>query len=220
MEKLFATLFLVAAATASNASPRDVVQNAVARVVAIVGESSDAERTAKADVVDRRRAEVRRLASEIFDFDEMARRALSRHWAPRTKVEQTEFVELFTDLLERTYVARIESYAGERISYPTEIIDGEYATVRSRIVTRRRAETLLDYRLHLVDGKRWKVFDISVDGVSFVATYRSEFSRIVQSSSYAALVDRMRKKRLEIDALARKADRPDAAVRSDTPIRR
>jgi phospholipid transport system substrate-binding protein len=220
MEKLFAALFLVAAATAGNASPRDVVQNAVTRVLAVVGAPADADRVSKTDAVDRRRAEVRRLASGLFDFDEMARRALSRHWASRSKAEQTAFVELFTDLLERTYVARIESYAGERITYPTEIIDGEYATVRSRLVTRRRAETLLDYRLHLAEGKRWKVFDISVDGVSFVATYRSEFNRIIQSSSYASLVDRMRKKRLEIDALTRKAERPDAAVRPDPPIRR
>ena len=212
MEKLLATLVLVAAATASTASPRDIVQSNVTRVLMIVAEPGDSERAPKADALDRRRAEVRRLATELFDFEEMSRRALSRHWGTRSKAEQTEFVELFTDLLERTYVSRIESYAGEKISYPTEVIDGEYATVRSRIVTRRRTETLLDYRLHLADGKRWKVFDISVDGVSFVATYRSEFSRIIQSTSYASLLERMRKKRLEIDALARKVS-PEPTVK-------
>jgi phospholipid transport system substrate-binding protein len=213
MEKLFATLLLAAAATAGTASPRDLVQASVARVLVIVAEQPDTDRTPRTDATDRRRADIRRVASEIFDFEEMARRGLSRHWATRSRAEQTEFVELFTDLLERTYVARIESYAGEKITYPTEIIDGEYATVRSRITTRRRAETTLDYRLHFADGKKWKVFDISVDGVSFVATYRSEFNRIIQQSSYASLVDRMRKKRLEIDALARKVDRPEPAVK-------
>ena len=212
MEKLFATLVLVAAATAGTASPRDLVQASVTRVLAVVTEQAESDRAPKIDALERRRAEVRRLATDLFDFDEMARRALSRHWAPRTKAEQTEFIELFTDLLERTYVSRIESYAGEKITYPSEVVDGEYATVRSRILSRRRTETLLDYRLHLVDGKRWKVFDISIDGVSFVSTYRSEFSRIIQSSSYASLVDRMRKKRLEIDALVRKIT-PEAAVK-------
>jgi phospholipid transport system substrate-binding protein len=212
MEKLFATLVLVAAATAGSASPRDLVQASVTRVLAIVTEPAESDRAPKVDALERRRAEVRRLATELFDFDEMARRALSRHWAPRSKAEQTEFIEIFTDLLERTYVSRIESYAGEKITYPNEVVDGEYATVRSRILSRRRTETLLDYRLHLVDGKRWKVFDISIDGVSFVSTYRSEFSRIIQSSSYASLVDRMRKKRLEIDALVRKIT-PEAAVK-------
>lgn len=212
MEKLLATLVLVAAATASTTSPRDVVQSGVTRVLMIVTEQAQSDRAPKIDAIERRRTEVRRLATDLFDFDEMARRALSRHWAARSKAEQTEFVELFTDLLERTYVSRIESYAGEKIAYPSEVIDGEYATVRSRILTRRRSETLLDYRLHLVDGKRWKVFDISVDGVSFVSTYRGEFSRIIQSSSYASLLERMRKKRLEIDALVRKTA-PESAVK-------
>jgi phospholipid transport system substrate-binding protein len=110
-------------------------------------------------------------------------------------------------------MSRLESYAGETISYPTEVVDGNYATVRSRIVT-RRSETALDYRLHL-DGGRWRVFDISVDGVSFVSTYRSEFNRIIQASSYSSLLDRLRKKRIEIDALARRTDRtpPAAATR-------
>jgi phospholipid transport system substrate-binding protein len=188
MEKLFATLILAAAATAGTTSPRDVVQTSVTRVLTIVAEQPDAG--GRPDAIERRRVEMRRVAAEIFDFEEMARRALSRHWSGRTRAEQAEFVELFTDLLERTYVARIESYAGEKITYPNEIVDGEYATVRSRITTRRRAETTLDYRLHLADGKRWKVFDISVDGVSFVATYRSE-----------------------IDALARKVDRPEPVKR-------
>jgi phospholipid transport system substrate-binding protein len=209
MEKLFATLLLAAATTAGTTAPKDVVQTSVTRVLAIVSDQQDA----RAEGVERRRAEMRRVATEFFDFEEMARRALSRHWSTRSRAEQTEFVELFTDLLERTYISRIEGYAGEKITYPTEIIDGEYATVRSRIVTRRRAETTLDYRLHFADSRKWKVFDISVDGVSFVATYRSEFNRILQQSSYASLVDRMRKKRLEIDALARKVDRPEPVKR-------
>lgn len=219
MSNALATWFLVAVAAASAASPRDFVQGTVTRVLAVVAaEGSDTERGARAESVEKRRAEMRRLASEIFDFEEMARRALSRHWAARSRAEQAEFVDLFTDLLERTYVARIETYAGEKITYPTEIIDGAYATVRSRIMSRRRTETMLDYRLRAGDG-RWRVFDISVDGVSFVATYRSEFNRIIQLSSYSGLVERMRKKRLEIDPLTRRAERPDAS-RSDAPVRR
>jgi phospholipid transport system substrate-binding protein len=206
MGKALAAWLLVAAAAASQGGPpRDVVQGAVTRVIAIVSEEPDS--------AEHRREELRRIAADVFDFDEMARRALSRHWAARSKAEQAEFRELFTDLLERTYVSRLESYAGEKITYPTEVVDGNYATVRSRIVT-RRSETALDYRLHL-DGGRWRVFDISVDGVSFVSTYRSEFNRIIQASSYSSLLDRLRKKRIEIDALARRTDRtpPAAATR-------
>ena len=212
MGKAFAAWFLIAAATAGATSPREVVQVAVTRVLAIAAEQAESERV-RPEMVEKRRAEMRRIAAELFDFEEMARRSLSIHWASRSKAEQAEFVEHFTGLLERTYIARIESYAGEKVRYPNEIVDGDYATVRSRILSRRTGtETTLDYRLHHEDGK-WKVFDISLDGVSFVSTYRSEFNRIIQSSSYTSLVDRMKKKRLEIEAIGRRVEhRPEPAT--------
>ena len=145
-----------------------------------------------------RRAEIRRIAAELFDFDEMARRTLTRHWNSRTPEEQAEFVRLFTDLLERSYVARIEPFSGERILYPAESMDGRYATVRSKIVTRRHAEIAVDYRLLLRDG-RWRAYDVLVDGVSFVATFRSAFGRIIQQSSYAGLVDKFRRRAVHTD---------------------
>ena len=70
------------------------------------------------------------------------------------------------------------------------------ATVRSKVQTQRRTEIALDYRLHLREG-RWRIYDLQIDGVSFVSTYRSQFDRIIQSESYAALLERMRKKSFE-----------------------
>ena len=199
------TLLLVAA-TVSASTPREVVQRAVTRVVEIVdasGHASPGERgsVSGAFATTRRRAEIRTLADELFDFEEVSRRALSVNWAQRTPAERTEFVRLFTDLLERAYVGKIESYAGEKIVYTAEKIDGDFAIVRSRIVPKRRSdaraqETGLEYRLLKKDG-RWKVYDVVIDGVSFVSTYRSQFDRIIKASSYAALVDRMRDPRAE-----------------------
>jgi len=206
MSKALAAWFLVAAAAASPAvAPRDVVQGAVARVVATLEDAKlnqpGEALTASGPTADRVRSEIRRIATELFDFDEVARRALSRHWANRTRAEQIEFTALFTDLLERSYVGKIESYSGEKIVYTGEVVDGSYATVRSRIVTRRRTDTALDYRMHEIDG-RWKVYDVLIDGVSFVSTYRSEFNRVIQSSSYDELIERLRKKRIDILAVS------------------
>jgi phospholipid transport system substrate-binding protein len=163
-----------------------------------VADPSPAQRLVR----EQRRLDVRRVAADLFDFDEISRRALSRHWTARSPEEQVEFVRLFTDLLERTYIGRIESYSGEKIIYLGEVVDGPFATVRSKVVTRRRTETPLDYKLHLRDG-RWKVYDVLIDHVSFVATYRSEFARIIQKESYAALVERLRKQNVEAAALVR-----------------
>lgn len=205
MGKAFMAWLLVASAVAAPAtSPSDLVQSAVGRVVAVVqrpqpdGDLSPAQRQAR----EQRRLEVRRIAADLFDFDEISRRALSRNWTSRSPDEQAEFVRLFTSLLERTYLGRIESYSGEKILYLGEVVDGPFATVRSKVVTKRRTETPLDYQLHLRDG-RWKVYDVLIDHVSFVATYRSEFARIIQRESYAALVERLRKSNGDAAAMVR-----------------
>lgn len=195
MGRALAAWLMVAGALAAPAgTPRETVQAAVDRVIEVLHESGG-------DRFDRdyprRRAEIRRIAHELFDFDDMARRALSRHWIQRSPQERAEFVGLFTDLLERSYIGKIEAYSGEKIVYLGEAIDGSYATVRSRVTTpKRRTDTALDYRLHQTEG-RWKVYDVLIDGVSFVSTYRSEFNRIIRLSSYSSLVDQMRKRRIE-----------------------
>jgi phospholipid transport system substrate-binding protein len=205
MGKAFVAWLLVASAVAAPVEgPREVVQAAVSRVVdaiqrtTIEADSVQAQRQA----MQQRRFELRRVAAALFDFDEIARRALSRHWASRTPEEQAEFTRLFTHLLERTYLGRIEAYSGEKIVYLGEAVDGAFATVRSKVITRRRVETPLDYQLHLRDG-RWKVYDVLIDHVSFVATYRSEFARIIQRENYAALVERLRKQNIDAAALVR-----------------
>jgi phospholipid transport system substrate-binding protein len=206
MSKALMAWILVAAAVAEPiASPREVVQSAVDRVVASIQRT---ERHAADPLPGRRlvraqeRNEISRTAAELFDFGEIARRALSRHWTARSPEEQAEFVRLFTELLERTYIGRIESYSGEKIIYLGEAVDVPFATVRSKVVTRRNLETPLDYRLHLREG-RWKVYDVLIDHVSFVATYRSEFSRLLQREPYAAVVERLRKQSTDAAALIR-----------------
>ncbi len=188
---------------ATTSSPRDVVQAAVTRVVAVLQNDFEASPLDRPRA-EMRRAEIRRIAAELFDFDEMARRTLTRHRNSRTPEERAEFVRLFTDLLERSYVARIEQFSGERIVYPAESVDGRYATVRSKIVTRRNAEIAVDYRLLVRDG-RWRAYDVLVDGVSFVATFRSAFERIIQQSSYAGLVDKLRRRTVQTTDLERTA---------------
>ena len=206
MGKAVVAWLLVAGAVGTPAvSPREVVQSAVSRVILTIQKTDtdapDGSPSRRA-TAEQRRVEIRRVATDLFDFDEISRRALSRYWTARSPEEQAEFVRLFTDLLERSYAGRIEAYSGEKIVYLGEIVDGPFATVRSKVITRRNTETPLDYRLHLKDG-RWKVYDLLIDNVSFVSTYRSEFTRIMQRESYASLVDRLRKQNVEGAALIR-----------------
>jgi phospholipid transport system substrate-binding protein len=141
---------------------------------------------------ERRRA-LRDAAGEIFDFTEITRRSLGRHWQTATPAEREELVALFTARLERAYLERLEQYDGERISVVGDLVDGDLATVRTRLVSKDGVETPVDYRLYR-QGERWLAYDITVEGVSLVAAYRAQFNTIVRASSTQALVARLRAK--------------------------
>ena len=144
-----------------------------------------------------RRAAIRGMAHEIFDFRELSQRALARHWQARTPTERDEFVHLFADLLERSYIGKIETYSGgDRIQYLSETAEGSQATVRTRIVTKTETEIPVDYRLHRV-GDRWLVYDVAIEGVSLVANYRAQFNRIIQASSFRGLIAKLSAKKDE-----------------------
>lgn len=177
------TITTVAAA----AEPTDALKARIDRVLLLLEEPGD------------RRADIRKVAEEIFDFEEMSRRALGPHWNARTPDERREFVALFTDLLERSYLARVESGRGGKVLYTGETARGDEATVRTRIVTSQRTEVPVDYRMHRKSG-RWQIYDVNIEGISLINNYRSQFNAVIQSSSYAALVERLRSK--ETDAAA------------------
>jgi len=149
-----------------------------------------------------RRDQLRQVIASRFDFAEMARRALGSQWRRLTPQEREEFVRLFTDLLERAYLDRIESYGDEKLTYSRENLDGNYAEVESRIVTNRGEEFSLNYKAHLVNGE-WKVYDVVVENISLVNNYRSQFNRIITNSSYEELVRRMKEKQIELEGVKR-----------------
>ena len=181
------TLGLVMARDAAAGQVSDQMRCRIDRVVTILEDPILKVRP------DERRVALRGAATDIFDFTEITRRSLGRHWQAATPAEREELVLLFTALLERSYLGRIEQYTGERIAVVGEALDGELATVRTRLVSKGGTETAVDYRLYRA-GDRWMAYDVSVEGVSLVANYRSQFNKIIQASSAQALVKRLRAK--------------------------
>src|SRR5881409_1286522 len=180
-----AALLLLAGAPAW-AGPTDQLREYTDQVIKVLDDPSLARQD--------RRAAVRKIAHEAFDVTEAAKRVLARHWQARTPAERDEFTQLFADLLERSYIARLDEYGGERIRYVSESIDGELATVRARIVTRTGIEVPVESRM-VLRGERWLIYDVLIENVSLVANYRAQFDRIVRSSSYEELVRRLKQKR-------------------------
>jgi phospholipid transport system substrate-binding protein len=174
------------------ATAQEQIKGAIERVVSTL-DSPALKGDGKA--VERRSA-VRKIANEIFDFGEIARRSLGRYWQPLSEAQRSEFVGLFGDLLERSYISKIELYGGEKIVYSGERVDGDLATVSTKIITKNGTEVPVDYRLSR-RGERWMIYDVNIEGVSLVSNYRTQFNKIIQTSGYNTLVDRMKTKQTE-----------------------
>lgn len=139
-----------------------------------------------------RQKRLREAIHSRFDFREMAKRSLGVHWRDRTLQEQEEFVSLFTNLVGRSYYKSLDAYTDEKIDYTKEEMDTRFAIVGTRIVNEKgRLDIPIDYKLIQRDGD-WKVYDVVIEDVSMVSNFRSQFNSIIQTSSYAELVRKMR----------------------------
>ena len=148
--------------------------------------------------VEERRQRLEQVVGDRFDYQEMSRRAMGAPWNTLSDKDKQEFVALFKTLLTNSYADKIESYSGEGVKYINERTENDYAEVRTKVLT-GKIEIPLDYRL-LNKGNDWRVYDVVVDGVSLVNNYRGQFSKILRSSTYADLVDQLRKKSDKIKA--------------------
>ena len=180
-------LLVWAPASADAGAPTDQLKAAVEQIVKVL-EDPALKPDAKAKD---RRAAIRKEAEVVFDFGETAKRALGRHWQALADNDRQEFTSLFTDLIERAYISKIERYSGERITYAGETVEGTLASVRTRFVTKQGTEVPVDYRMQQ-RGDRWLVYDVMVEGVSLINNYRTQFDKIIQTSSYAELVRKLK----------------------------
>jgi phospholipid transport system substrate-binding protein len=167
-------------------SPTEVVRTTINDVIRIL---EDKELKAPANLLPRRRL-LEEVIAQRFDYGEMSKRALAANWTPLTNEQRDEFVDLFKAFLSDRYAAKIEGYSGEQVSYLSERMEGQFAEVRTKLVS-RKVDIPMDYRLINKAG-RWYAYDIIVDGVSLVKNYRSQFTTIIRSSSYEELVHRLR----------------------------
>src|SRR5574341_1125003 len=142
---LAAVVPLLVARDAVAGAPTEQLRGSIDLVLKIV---MDPELKKEARTAERR-TRIRAVVNNLFDFTEISQRSLGRHWQARTPAEREEFVQLFGDLLEQSYIGKIEGYSEEKIQYTGEVIDGDQAVVKTRIVTKQGTEIPVDYRTFL-----------------------------------------------------------------------
>ena len=145
-----------------------------------------------------RRKKLRQVISLRFNYKQMVMRSLAKNYNERSDEEREEFTGLFKKLLENSYASKIENYQDETINYVDEKIKGNYAMVRTQIV-RKDGVIDVDYKM-LKDNNQWLVYDFVIEGVSLIRNYRSQFSKIISTESYRALVSKLSKKIDELEA--------------------
>ncbi len=136
---------------------------------------------------------IRDIVRPLFNFKEMARRSLGRHWRDMPPEDRTEFVTVFADLLEMTYAEKIDLYKGGEVSFVREVVDEDYARVDSKVKDKSGTDYSVTYKLLREDGD-WRIYDVVVENVSLINNYRAQFGRIIRKSSFKELVERIKQK--------------------------
>lgn len=207
-KKIFALALILLVSvpgTSEGGIPSDQVRQTADKVLLILQDP----RLKAPDKKNERRNQLRQVIAARFDFAEMAKRSLGQHWQARSAEEQRQFVQLFSDLLERSYADQIESFNGEKIFYGRENQDGNHAQVDTRIVTSKGEEFSVHYKLHDVD-REWKVYDVVIENISLVNNYRSQFNRVLAGASFAEFLRKLRGK--QFDATGRPERRTDGTT--------
>lgn len=170
-------------------SALNTVQKRVTRVIEILKDQSLKPESAK----ELKRAKIRAVTDEMFDFDELSRRTLAKNWEKLNPAQQKEFIKLYREILENAYMDKILSYSNQKILFLRENAPEKgKAEVTTKIVT-QTAEIPIDYQLIQREGE-WRVYDIIIEGVSLVKNYRSQFREILASKSPEEMLQILRKK--------------------------
>lgn len=195
---LFALIMLLSSAIWAESQPvTDSLKGTLDQIIDVLNDPS--LRTPGKE--NERRDILLKLVKERFDEEEFARRALGSHWGERTNEERKEFVEVFSDLLQGTYLDKIDAYlakagsfSGKNIRYLNETVKGKYVIVTTKILTSDNAEIPV---LYLFKGKQgnWLVCDVAIEGVSIAKNYRAQFNEILANSSFKELIAKLKSKK-------------------------
>jgi phospholipid transport system substrate-binding protein len=169
-------------------APTQAVKETIDQVLSVLGDQALKDPARESE----RREKLEAIIRQRFNYEEMAKRTLAKEWKKVSIEKQQEFVSLFQQFLTQSYAGNIDGYSGEQVEYLKERLKGDFAEVQTKVVS-SKVQIPLDYRLLKRDDK-WGVYDVIIDGVSLTKNYRGQFSRIIKSSSFDGLLDKLRSK--------------------------
>jgi phospholipid transport system substrate-binding protein len=180
------TLSMSSLCQAETSSPKVEIQKTLDSIIATVqANPGDAAKAA-------RREKLREIINPKFDFDEMSRRSLGSNWNEITPAEQKDFTTVFSELLARTYLSKIETVKPGMVKVESEQVEGPKAVVKTVVLS--QGDTFpIDYKMMYRDNG-WRVYDVVIENIGLVANYRNEFSGIIRKDKFSGLMEKLRAK--------------------------
>ena len=183
------TLLATASLVTAGASPTDSIRSSVDGVLALLQDKEMDDTT--------RREKIGEVISKRFDFRAMSQRTLATNWKSASEGQRKEFVQLFSTLIENTYIGRVEAYTDEKVDFPGEKVKGKKAVVETLILT-ANADIPVNYKVYLKNDEWW-VYDVVIEGISLISNYRSSYQEIVKKEGFDGLIEKMKAKIKELE---------------------
>ena len=183
---LFLSFVMMASSCNAEIGPAEQIKISVDEVIAILKNDDKELRWVE------KKEKIVTIVKSRFDSKELAQRVLAKHWRKRSIEEKEQFVILFAQVLENTYIDRLKSYSDEQIDFIRQVIKGEKGLVYAKINYNQQDIPIL-YRVKKNNGE-WFIYDIIIEGVSLVQNYRKQFAQIIKREKYSGLVERMEEK--------------------------
>jgi phospholipid transport system substrate-binding protein len=169
--------------------PVDAVQVHVNKVLDVLRDKSLKDESS----VSVRKEKIRNISNEMFDYTELSRRTMGQNWKKLNDAEQNEFMKLYRQILENAYINKLLNYKDEQVVFSKgKMLAEKSAEVPTKVIT-KTVEIPIDYKVILKDNG-WKVYDISIEGVSLVSNYRTQFKEILMNKSSGEFLEILRKK--------------------------
>jgi phospholipid transport system substrate-binding protein len=182
-------LFLLLSLPVHAGVPMDTVQANVDKVIEVLRDPKLKAESAK----ETKKERLRHIYDDMFDQVELSRRALAQNWNKLNLAQREEFVNLFRQMLEKTYIDQILAYVDEKVVFDREVqLSGTQAEIQTIVVTSSKKIPVF-YRVNLKGGG-WKVYDVVIENVSLVSNYRTQFNDILAKNTPEQMLEILRKK--------------------------
>ena len=182
---VFGLLLLSSAVTADDKSAAEEYLKSKLDAVFTVLQKKDLSQQAQ-------NSQVVEIVTPMFDFELMAKLSLGKKYWPDLSREQKErFTELFIERLRQSYLNKLTAYTDEKIIYESPLAVKKKVHVPTQLISKGKKISML-YKLYSSNNS-WKIYDVEIEGVSIIRSYRSQFNEILQKGTFEDLLQKMQK---------------------------